>query len=191
MRALRTIGVVRAARFVCEQLIGVALNLCVLPQLRVALLRALGARIGRDTIVHGVTIINFYRGSFRHLQLGHNCYIGQQCLLDLAAPICLDDNLTLAPRVAILTHMKVGYENHPLAALYPSRQEGVHVGAGCFIGANATLTCGVEVGPNTLVAAGAVVDRNLPGGCLAAGVPARPRRQLALPALPAGKEGQT
>ena len=44
---------------------------------------------------------------------------------------------------------------------------------GASIGANATIVCGIEVGENALVAAGAVVTKNVPPYALVAGVPAR------------------
>jgi UDP-2-acetamido-3-amino-2,3-dideoxy-glucuronate N-acetyltransferase len=44
---------------------------------------------------------------------------------------------------------------------------------GATIGANATVVCGVTVGPSAFVAAGAVVTRNVPAHALVAGSPAR------------------
>ena len=44
---------------------------------------------------------------------------------------------------------------------------------GATIGANATIVCGVTVGEHAFVAAGAVVNRDVPAFALMAGVPAR------------------
>jgi acetyltransferase-like isoleucine patch superfamily enzyme len=44
---------------------------------------------------------------------------------------------------------------------------------GCFIGAHSLIACGVEVGEGAVVAAGAVVGRDVPAGMLAVGNPAR------------------
>jgi len=46
---------------------------------------------------------------------------------------------------------------------------------GAAIGANATIVCGVEIAEYAMVAAGAVVTRNVPAYALVAGVPARAR----------------
>ena len=43
----------------------------------------------------------------------------------------------------------------------------------CFIGAGAQILAGVSVGPNAIVAAGAVVNTDVPEGVIVGGVPAK------------------
>lgn len=50
---------------------------------------------------------------------------------------------------------------------------GVRIGAGAWIGAGATVIDGVSIGPGAIIGAGAVVVRDVEGGVLAHGVPAR------------------
>jgi acetyltransferase-like isoleucine patch superfamily enzyme len=47
------------------------------------------------------------------------------------------------------------------------------VGRGAAIGANATIVCGIEIGEDAMVAAGATVTRSVPPGMLVGGTPAR------------------
>ncbi len=50
----------------------------------------------------------------------------------------------------------------------------VKVGEGTFIGAGAVIRQGIHIGENCIVGAGAVVVKNVPDGCVVAGVPAGP-----------------
>ena len=50
----------------------------------------------------------------------------------------------------------------------------VNISAGVYVGTGAKIINQVEIGPNTIVGAGAVVSKSLPGNCTAVGVPAKP-----------------
>ena len=54
----------------------------------------------------------------------------------------------------------------------PEQGQPISIGEGCFIGARATILKGVTIGSGSVVAAGAVVTRDVPSGCLAIGNPA-------------------
>ena len=144
------------------------------PPVRAQFLKALGAEIGHSTVIHNVRFFNLYRGSFRNLRVGARCFMGAECLLDLAHAIELHEEVTLAERVLILTHTNVGYRDHPLQQQIPRVAGPVIIRRGAFIGANATLLPGVEIGERAVVAAGAVVIRSIPRDSKVGGVPARP-----------------
>ena len=57
----------------------------------------------------------------------------------------------------------------------------VVIGDDVWIGANAVILPGVTIGPHSVVAAGAVVTRDVPPGCVVGGVPAKVIRQLEPP----------
>lgn len=59
---------------------------------------------------------------------------------------------------------------------YPSP---IVLGKNVWVGANATILQGVEIGDNAVVAAGAVVTRNVPADTVVAGVPAKPLKTIA------------
>jgi len=179
MKALREIGLGRAARFGFFTLAMVPYRFMLFPQLRAPLLRLLGARIGPDSVLHDVRLFNLYRRCPRGLVIGNDCFLGDECLLDLADEIRLEDHVTLAERVLVLTHTNVGYRDHPLQAHFPPSAAPVVIRAGSFVGANATVLPGLSIGPRAFVAAGSVVTESVPEGTLAAGVPARHVRTLA------------
>lgn len=54
----------------------------------------------------------------------------------------------------------------------------ITIGNDVWIGGNCTILPGVTIGNNVIIAAGAVVTKDIPGNCLAAGVPAKVIKQL-------------
>ena len=54
----------------------------------------------------------------------------------------------------------------------------IRIGDGSWICSSATICGGVTIGKNCIVAAGAVVNRDIPDNCIVAGVPARVLRKL-------------
>jgi acetyltransferase-like isoleucine patch superfamily enzyme len=173
VKALHEIGVGKALRFGLFSLAVLPLPLLLLPPLRAAWLRLLGARIGKRSLLHDVRFFNLYRRGLTGLAIGHECFLGDGCLLDLAEAIELEDQVTLAERVLVLTHQNVGYADHPLQAAFPPLAAPVRFERGAFIGANVTVLAGVTVGREAFVAAGSVVTADVPPRTLVAGVPAR------------------
>ena len=178
MKALREIGWRRALRFGFFTLAMIPYRLALVPQLRAPWLRLLGARLGRRAIVHDVRFFNLYRRGLSDLDVGDECFLGDECLLDLAEGIRLERQVTLAERVLILTHTNVGYADHPLQARFPARAAPVVVETGAFLGANVTVLPGVRVGARSFVAAGSVVTEDVPPATLVGGVPARVLRPI-------------
>ena len=180
-KALGEIGWRKAWRFLGGVLASGLLAVCVLPQVRALLLRLFGATLGRDCIVHPVRFFNLYRTGFRGLRLGDNVFVGDDCLLDLADEIRLETDVTLTERVTLLTHVNVGYRDHPLQAYFPPVAAPVTIRSGSFVGAGATVLPGVSIGPEAFVAAGAVVTGDVGRRELVAGVPARVIRRIGEP----------
>ena len=178
MKALDEIGISRAARFGFYTLAMLPYRAALFPQLRAPWLRLLGATIGRRAIVHDVRFFNLYRRGLAGLRVGDDCFLGDECLLDLAEAVVLEDQVTLAERVVVLTHTNVGYRDHPLQAAFPASAAPVTIRRGSFLGASVTILPGLTIGPEAFVAAGSVVTADVPARTLVAGVPARPLREI-------------
>jgi acetyltransferase-like isoleucine patch superfamily enzyme len=178
VKAVDEIGWRRALRFGLMTLAMIPYRFALVPPLRALWLRLLGARIGPRSILHDVRFFNLYRRGIRGLEIGRECFLGDECLLDLAEAVRLADQVTLAERVVVLTHMNVGYGDHPLQAHFPAMAAPVTFGPGSFVGAGVTILPGISIGACAFVAAGSVVTRDVPARCLVAGVPARVVREI-------------
>ena len=108
---------------------------------------------------------------------GKNIYIGNNftgnfnlTILDIRE-VYIGDNVMIGPGTLITT---VG---HPLSPMCRRKHlavaKPVHIGNDVWIGGNVTILPGVTIGNNVVVAAGAVVTKDIPDNCVVGGVPAR------------------
>ena len=183
--AVREVGWGKALAFALGQ-IQAGLLRCglVLPPVRWFFLRVFRAAVGPQSVIHSCTFFNIYRTGFRGFETGHHCFIGEECLFDLADCIVLGDHVTIAERVTVLTHVNVGFKDHPLQKEFPPMLAPVMIKSGCFIGANATIMPGVIIGECAVVGAGSLVREDVAPRTVVAGVPAKPVRTLDVPSAP-------
>lgn len=117
-------------------------------------------------------------------QIGENCIIGQNCFVGSRAKIgngvklqnnvSVYDLVTLEDRVFVGPSAVFTNDLNPRAA-YPKGGKWIPllVREGASIGANATIICGITIGKNAFIGAGAVVTKDIPDYAIATGVPAR------------------
>lgn len=171
MNALQSIGIIKAIRFVWYSFYAWLLHIS-LPPVRVWLMRLAGAHIGNDTVIFDATFSNLYHYGFGKLTIGNKCFIGDEVMFDVRGGVTLEDEVTLSNRTTIVSHINVGYKDHPLQKLYPTKEAPVVIRQGTYIGTGAIILPGVTIGEESVVGAGAVVTRSIPSHVLAVGVPA-------------------
>ena len=116
---------------------------------------------------------------------GDQVALGPHSILNANHAIELEDQVGSGAYLSIWTH---GFHfGHRLLDGYGTAFAPVHIERNVWLGYHVTVLPGVRIGPDTILAAGAVASRNLPGGVLAAGVPAVVKRPLA-PAAITGDE---
>jgi len=105
--------------------------------------------------------------------IGNGCHIGKGVLLDLREPIIIEDLVTVSMRAIITTHFDVG--KSPLKRLYGfhSVEAQTILKRGSYVGANAVILHGITIGECAMVAAGAVVVKNVLPKTIVGGVPAK------------------
>ncbi|MES2439812.1 MAG: acyltransferase [Verrucomicrobiota bacterium] len=107
--------------------------------------------------------------------LGRDCHIGENCFLwagDSTGRIEMGDHVSLAPAVFITASDYQFVAGLPFRE-QPKRERDIRVGNDVWLGAGVVVTAGVTIGDGCIVGAGAVVTKDLPAGCIAAGVPAK------------------
>jgi acetyltransferase-like isoleucine patch superfamily enzyme len=178
MKSLREVGFSKAFKFASISFLMLFYKLFFLPPFRKFFLEVLGAKIGGETNIMAVNFFNYQHSGFRGLKIGNRCFLGDDTLIDLYDKVVLEDDVTLAQRVTVLSHLNIGYKDHPLQKYFPKFSKPTTFKKGSVICATATILPGVTIGENSMVAAGAVVTKDVPQRTLVAGVPAVVKRKL-------------
>jgi maltose O-acetyltransferase len=131
----------------------------------------LGMKIGEGSAL----LMNLYiyiRGRARFgttgITIGRRSVINQQCCLDGRGGLVIGDNVDISPGVWILTDGHNMHDPQFRETLAP-----VKISNHAWIGSRAMILPGVTVGEGAVVAAGAVVTRDVEPYAVVAGVPAR------------------
>ena len=123
-----------------------------------------------DTKVQDVTVFTpLYINYGKHISIGKNVFINFDCTFLALGGITIEDDVLIGPKVSLIT------ESHPLD---PEQRKGligkpIHIKKNAWIGANATILPGVTIGENAIVAAGAVVSKDVPDNTIVGGIPAK------------------
>jgi acetyltransferase-like isoleucine patch superfamily enzyme len=134
-------------------------------EIRILLSRITNSEIDESVAVFTPLFINYGK----HTKIGKNVFINFDCtFLDLGG-ITIEDNVLIAPKVNLLS------EGHPLT---PENRQSlvpgpIHIKKNAWIGANATILPGVTIGENAVVAAGAVVSKDVSDNTVVGGIPAK------------------
>ena len=120
-----------------------------------------GARVGEDCNVCGGAFVEAGAVVGDRVTIKNNVLLWDR--------VTVEDDVFLGPN-AVFTN-----DLDPRAAFKkdPSEFLPTLVSMGATIGANATIVCGVTIGPHAMVGAGAVVVRDVPAHALVVGNPAR------------------
>jgi acetyltransferase-like isoleucine patch superfamily enzyme len=155
----------REASFATKKLLVQLNNSSDTAEIRHLLSQITASEIDESVAVFTPLYINYGKNT----KIGKNVFINFDCVfLDLGG-ITIEDNVLIAPKVSLLS------EGHPVSpnergSLVPGH---IHIRKNVWIGAGATILPGVTVGENAVVAAGAVVSKDVPANTIVGGIPAR------------------
>lgn len=134
-----------------------------------------GELTGRKVDDTFILIPPFYSAYGLDIRVGRRVFINQCCTLYDMGGVDIADRVMIGPNVNIIT------SGHPLV---PSQRRAyveakpIVIEKNVWIATGATILGGVTVGENSVIAAGAVVTKDVPPNSFAAGVPAKVIRSL-------------
>ena len=138
--------------------------------------RLFGELIGKPMDDGFLLIPPFYATGGADTRIGRNVFVNQNCTFYDLGGLAIGDDVMIGPNVSLIT------SGHPVE---PSRRRDfvvakpIVIERNVWIGAGATIVGGVTVGENSVVAAGAVVTRDVAPNVLVGGNPAAVIRSIA------------
>lgn len=116
--------------------------------------------------------------TYRNVTIGNDVYIGPHALfLCTESQIFIGNKVLFGPHVTIIggDHRitDVGRFIYDVLDKHPEDDQDVHIEDDVWIGTNTTLLKGVTVGRGAVVAAGALVTKDVPPYAIVGGVPAK------------------
>ena len=146
-------------------------------------------KLGKDVKIYD--FVNLYGcsiddgtkvGTFVEIQ--KNAFIGKNCKISSHTFICegvhIEDNVFVGHNVTFIN------DKHPRATNIDGSMQSdadwkvveTFIKKGASIGSSSTIMCGVTIGENSIIGAGAVVTKDVPPNSISAGVPAKVIRKI-------------
>lgn len=116
----------------------------------------------------------FYTDCGKNITVGKNVFINTGCRFQDQGGIRIGDHVLIGHNVVLAT-LNHDFAPYNRATMHPAP---IHIKDRVWIGANATVVPGVTIGENSIVAAGAVVTKDVPPNTIVGGVPAKVLKRI-------------
>lgn len=152
-------------------------------------------KIGDNVIIDDNCVLDAKGGADSCISIGDNVFVGRNTVIHCKGGVVeIGDNVNIGINCDIYSKNKVVIGSNSMVAAYCYIMSGgqydhqssipfsdqssfsrgeTTVGEGCWIGAKVIIQDSVSVGPDSVIGAGAVVTKDIPGKCVAVGTPAR------------------
>lgn len=135
-----------------------------------------GIQIGNNVSILKNTIIEctgVIRQLGEGLVIGNNVGIAQNCFIQVRGQVTIGNNIIFGPGVGIFSENHNFSETDKYINEQGESRKGVKIEDGVWIGTAATILDGVTIGKNSIIAAGSVVNKDVPPYAVVGGIPAK------------------
>lgn len=125
--------------------------------------------LGRGSIIEGFGVI---RDLGEGLVVGDNVGISANSLISIRGKIKIGNDVIIGPYFTMHPENHIFKSNVLPIRLQGEKRAGIQIKDNVWIGARVSVLDGVTIGSGAVIAAGAVVTKDVPDNCVVAGVPA-------------------
>lgn len=125
--------------------------------------------IGENTII----LDGFKVRNPQKLSIGKNTFININCFIQASGGVVIGNDILIAPNVSIYSENHVFRDIHRKINQQGYERKKVIIGNNVWVGANAIILPGVNIGDGSVIAAGSVVTKSFPRNSIVGGVPAK------------------
>ena len=132
-------------------------------------------RIGRNfALFTYLAKVQLYAGPGGELVIGHDTFVNNGTILSASRSIRIGDRVNIAPHCVLMDNDFHGTVDRD----GPPKMSPIVIEDDVWLGTRVTVLRGVTIGRGSVIAAGAVVTKDIPPGVLAGGVPAKVIKRL-------------
>ncbi|MGG1186695.1 sugar O-acetyltransferase [Bacillus subtilis] len=118
---------------------------------------------------------NFHCDLGYNIHVGDNFYAGYNCTILDMAEVRIGDNCMIGPNVGIYT---AGHSIEPKDRYKSGYGIPITIGNDVWIGGSCVILAGVTIGDNSVIAAGALVNKDVPPNSVVAGNPGKVLKEI-------------
>ena len=140
-----------------------------------------GVKIGENTLVmHGsvLHVYNFRGLPHAFIRIGRDSLVGEYSVIRGQGGVTIGDRVYTSPGTQIIAVNHIFNDPQRPFVEQGITAEGIVIEDDVWLGSNCVITDGVRVGNGSVVAAGAVVTKDVPPHTIVAGVPAKVLREI-------------
>jgi acetyltransferase-like isoleucine patch superfamily enzyme len=126
--------------------------------------------LGRNGIIECTGVI---RELGEELVIGENVGIAANAFISVRGKVEIGNNTICGPNLSIHAENHNYKDVNIPIRLQGATRKGIKIGEDCWIGTNVTILDGVTIGDKSIIAAGAVITKDIPDLVIAGGIPAQ------------------
>ena len=126
--------------------------------------------LGRNSIIECTGVI---RNLGEGIVIGNNVGISANAFIGARGKLIIGDDTIIGPGVSIHSENHIYDDIKTLIRLQGEKREGISIGKNCWIGSKVVILDGVTIGDGCVIAAGAVVTKDIEENSVVGGVPAK------------------